>query len=237
MRGACCLLGLLEAATHPSLPFPPPRLTTHPPTCHHPSPPPQWAAVQGHTEVARCLLDFGAALDGTEWEMGRTALYMAAGRGHVAFVDLLLSRGANPALRRAGGRTPLGIAAYNGHTEVVRLLLRHPHADLDGRDDQGCTPLWQAARNGRTASLKLLLAAGADPSVPGEQGWLAIDVAREKDRVECVALLEVRDALSVCGSGGWGMGVWGAGEEMGVWRGLELSLCGYACMHVHTHTR
>lgn len=104
---------------------------------------PQWAAVQGHTEVARCLLDFGAALDGTEWEMGRTALYMAAGRGHVSFVDLLLSRGANPSLRRAGGRTPLGIAAYNGHTEVVRLLLRHPHCDLDGRDDQGCTPLWQ----------------------------------------------------------------------------------------------
>lgn len=151
----------------------------------------QWAAVQGHTEVARCLLDFGAALNGTEWEMGRTALYMAAGRGHVSFVELLLSRGADPSLRRAGGRTPLGIAAYNGHTEVVRLLLRHPGSDLDGRDEQGCTPLWQAARNGRTQALRLLLAAGADPSVPGEQGWLAVDVAREKDRVECVAMLEV----------------------------------------------
>lgn len=82
--------------------------------------------------------------------MGRTALYMAAGRGHVSFVELLLSRGADPSMRRAGGRTPLGIAAYNGHTEVVRLLLRHPGCDLDGRDEQGCTPLWQAARNGRT---------------------------------------------------------------------------------------
>ncbi len=149
-----------------------------------------WAAVQGHTEVARCLLDFGAALDGTEWEMGRTALYMAAGRGHVTFVELLLTRGANPSLRRAGGRTPLGIAAYNGHTEVVKLLLSHPGCDVDGRDDQGCTALWQAARNGRTQALRLLLAAAADPSIPGEQGWLAIDVAREKDRTECISLLE-----------------------------------------------
>jgi len=149
-----------------------------------------WAAVQGHTEVARCLLDFEAALDGTEWEMGRTALYMAAGRGHVTFVGLLLGRGANPCLRRAGGRTPLGIAAYNGHTEVVRLLLNYASCDVDSRDDQGCTPLWQAARNGRIQSLRLLLAAGADPSIPGEQGWQAIDVAREKDRTECIALLE-----------------------------------------------
>ena len=149
-----------------------------------------WAAVQGHTEVARCLLDFGAALDGTEWEMGRTALYMAAGRGHVTFVELLLSRGANPSLRRTGGRTPLGIAAYNGHNEVVKLLLSHEGCDVDGRDDQGCTPLWQAARNGRTQALRLLLAAGADPSIPGEQGWQAIDVAREKDRAECISLLE-----------------------------------------------
>lgn len=107
--------------------------------------------------MARCLLDFGAALNGTEWEMGRTALYMAAGRGHVSFVELLLSRGADPSLRRAGGRTPLGIAAYNGHTEVVRLLLRHPGCDLDGRDEQGCTPLWQAARNGRTQVCCVLL--------------------------------------------------------------------------------
>jgi hypothetical protein len=149
-----------------------------------------WAAVQGHTEVARCLLDFGAALDGTEWEMGRTALYMAAGRGHVTFVELLVGRGANSCLRRAGGRTPLGIAAYNGHTEVVKLLLNDANCDVDSRDDQGCTPLWQAARNGRIQSLRLLLAAGADPSIPGEQGWQAIDVAREKDRTECIALLE-----------------------------------------------
>ena len=40
---------------------------------------------------------------------------------------------------------------------------------MDGRDDQGCTPLWQAARNGRAAALKLLLAAGADPTIPGER--------------------------------------------------------------------
>lgn len=84
----------------------------------------------------------------------------------------------------------MGIAAYNGHTEVVKLLLSHPGCDVDGRDDQGCTALWQAARNGRTQALRLLLAAAADPSIPGEQGWLAIDVAREKDRTECISLLE-----------------------------------------------
>jgi hypothetical protein len=65
-----------------------------------------------HTPVHTLLLDQ------VEAGKGRTALYLAAGRGHADMVDLLLQWGADPCIRRSGGWDALSVAASEAHVEV-----------------------------------------------------------------------------------------------------------------------
>jgi hypothetical protein len=64
------------------------------------------AALAGHVEVARALLDAGAEvmLDGPD---GATALSIAAVSGHAPLVAELLRRGADPRHRDGAGQTAL----------------------------------------------------------------------------------------------------------------------------------
>ena len=48
-------------------------------------------------------------------------------------VKLLLSRGANPTIKRKGGWCPLSVAASEAHVNVVRILLAHRKVDVDSR--------------------------------------------------------------------------------------------------------
>ena len=86
-----------------------------------------WAAVKGHIELMKLLIDITD--DGHNarcTEDGATPLYIAAYNGHTEVVKLLLDHKADVnASRTDGGATPLYIAAYSGHTEVVTLLLDH----------------------------------------------------------------------------------------------------------------
>jgi ankyrin repeat protein len=61
-------------------------------------------------DVVELLIARGAPLDNTD-NRGRTALMIAAERGHVTIVDLLLRRGANPTLKDNDGKTALELAA------------------------------------------------------------------------------------------------------------------------------
>jgi ankyrin repeat protein len=65
----------------------------------------------------------GADLASADGTFGNTALHLAAGRGHLEVVDLLLAKGADPLAHDAGTMTPLHVAARDGRTKVVRLLL------------------------------------------------------------------------------------------------------------------
>lgn len=82
------------------------------------------ACRNGHTDVARMLLDRGADINFRGF-FGGTALHWAAGNGHRETVEFLLERGAQTDLRDEEFQaTPAGWAKEFGHTEIVDRIGR-----------------------------------------------------------------------------------------------------------------
>ncbi len=85
------------------------------------------AAVDGHTDLVRLLLEAGAGPDAESAGPGSegTPLCAAACWGHVGTVRVLLAHGADPGLREEGGRglAPLDWALHGGHEETVQVLV------------------------------------------------------------------------------------------------------------------
>eukprot|EP00624_Nannochloropsis_granulata_P001564 evm.model.NODE_17716_length_10079_cov_9.915170.2 len=154
-----------------------------------------WASYCGHVHIASFLLQCGASIDQTEEGKGRTALYLASGRGHTSVVSLLLSHGANPTMKRKGGWCPLSVAASEAHVPVVQLLLSHPLVEVDSRDDDGSTALYRAALWGCGAAVRELLRKGANPSLVGGGGLLPVAVAKARGHAECVMVLEDEERM------------------------------------------
>ena len=79
------------------------------------------ACWQGHEDVARALLDFGADPNGQDTD-GATPLHKAAWRGHAPVVKRLLKAKADPNKKDHQGFTPLVMARSAKRNAVVVLL-------------------------------------------------------------------------------------------------------------------
>jgi ankyrin repeat protein len=79
---------------------------------------------EGHLEVAKLLLDFGANVHRVYTEKNETPLYVACEMGHVEVAKFLLENGADKKIVDRNGLTPEDIARRNGHRDVVDLLVR-----------------------------------------------------------------------------------------------------------------
>ena len=124
------------------------------------------AAINGHFDVAKYLLDHGARPN-LAAENGMTALYAAVNvewaprtfypqpraqlQQQIGYLDLmkaLLEKGADP---NARVRRKIWYAQYN--------------FDLLRTEETGATPFWRAAYASDIAAMKLLLKYGADPNI------------------------------------------------------------------------
>ena len=114
-------------------------------------------------------------------------LDMAADKGHLEVVRLLLESGADKDYTTRSGTTALHSAAENGHLEVVRLLL-DSGADKEKLSFRG-TALHLAAMNGHSEVVRLLLESGADKERLTLDGATALHSAAEKGHSEVVRLL------------------------------------------------
>jgi ankyrin repeat protein len=82
------------------------------------------ACRNGHTAIARTLLEQGARVDARGY-FNAPALHWAAINGHAETVRFLLDRGADPALRDAEfDADVLGWAREGGHEPVIALLMQ-----------------------------------------------------------------------------------------------------------------
>ncbi len=137
------------------------------------------AAIRGDADAARSALAASArAHAAREPTLGAAPLHLAAHRGHLAVVDVLLEAGADVNAREAcSGATPLHWACEGGHAAVAERLVR-AGAALEARDAwMDMTPMdWTGAvdhapcrRGDRDATARRLLELGARPSL-----WRAI---------------------------------------------------------------
>jgi len=119
---------------------------------------------------------------------GETPLMLAAIKGQLTAVQLLVRRGARI---NKEGWSPLHYAC-SGPDEGVSAWLLAQGAELDARSPNGSTPLMMAAGYGALDLPAALLKAGADVNLRNAQGLSALDFARAAGRDALVQELQRR---------------------------------------------
>uniref|UniRef100_UPI00358F8F19 ankyrin repeat and SOCS box protein 7-like isoform X2 n=1 Tax=Myxine glutinosa TaxID=7769 RepID=UPI00358F8F19 len=164
------------------------------------------AAVMCDDAVSlRGLLDRGALPLDARDHKGWTLLHMAASRGSLACIRLLLQLGVDAKEQESkSGFSPLHYAAMNGGTAAARLLIEtvkgyspREGAELamaelvEARSFEGWTPLHVAAGCGHLSVQRLLLDLKAQVDGLTAQGVTPMVLAALRERPACVrALLE-----------------------------------------------
>ncbi|GFU11199.1 ankyrin-3 [Nephila pilipes] len=111
---------------------------------------------RGNTKVAEILLEREINIDNNLSPDGYTALHIAAERGQVDSVNLLIMKKADIESKNVFDMTPLHLAVDSGHLEVIKTLILKG-AKVNSRDITDKTPLHNAALNGYKEIVKLLL--------------------------------------------------------------------------------
>ncbi|MBB2486364.1 ankyrin repeat domain-containing protein [Mitsuaria sp. WAJ17] len=101
-------------------------------------------------------------------------LMLAASRDQPSFVMNLLLAGVDPNQADALGNTPLHKAIMEESERVVKLLIEHPHADVNALNQAGETPVMLAALRGRLRWVQALVQRGA---LINEAGFTALHYA------------------------------------------------------------
>ncbi|XP_015108514.1 histone-lysine N-methyltransferase EHMT1 [Diachasma alloeum] len=134
----------------------------------------------------------------------RTGLHIAAERGHLGCVNILVQAGAQLDVMDKNQLTPLMLAATEGKTEIVRYLVR-VGADVTLKGEDGMTALHRAAKSGHLEACQIILSECKVPKTlvdsVDDGGWTSliwacefchIDVARFLIEKKCDPL--IRDA-------------------------------------------
>ncbi|RXN18598.1 ankyrin repeat domain-containing 6 [Labeo rohita] len=119
---------------------------------------------------------------------GRTPLHLAAYKGHIAVVRILLAAGCDLDIQDDGDQTALHRAAVVGNGDVISALIQEGCA-LDRQDKDGNTALHEAAWHGFSQSVKLLVKAGANVHAKNKAGNTALHLACQNGHAQSSKVL------------------------------------------------
>ncbi|KAF6112681.1 ankyrin repeat domain 6 [Phyllostomus discolor] len=144
------------------------------------------AAYKGQAENVVQLINKGAKVAVTKH--GRTPLHLAANKGHLPVVQILLKAGCDLDVQDDGDQTALHRATVVGNTEVIAALIQEGCA-LDRQDKDGNTALHEASWHGFSQSVKLLVKAGANVLAKNKAGDTCLHVAARYNHLSIIKLL------------------------------------------------
>ncbi|XP_026885356.2 ankyrin repeat domain-containing protein 6b isoform X1 [Electrophorus electricus] len=145
------------------------------------------ASHKGHADHVVQLINKGAKVAVTKY--GRTPLHLAAYKGHMEVVRILLMAGCDLDIEDDGDQTALHRAAVVGHNDVISALVQEGCA-LDRQDKDGNTPLHEVAWHGFSQCVKLLVKAGANVHAKNKAGNTALHLACQNGHAHgCKVLL------------------------------------------------
>lgn len=133
------------------------------------------AALNGHYEICRLLLEKGAAVDKAD-SNGWTPLIAAASKRHQEICELLLDKRAKVNVKNNNEWTPLMMAASNGDQQTCQLLLRKGAA-VNLKDKDGRSALMMAVNLNKMDVCECLLNHGADIELKDNDGRTALDIS------------------------------------------------------------
>ncbi|XP_047115103.1 protein fem-1 homolog B [Schistocerca piceifrons] len=151
------------------------------------------AARHGHDRLVKMLLskcqpdieqEGTVKFDGYVIE-GASALWCAAGAGHLNVVKTLVKSGANVNHPTRTNSTPLRAACFDGRLDIVKYLTEH-NADIHIANKYNNTCLMIAAYKGHLDVVSFLLEKGANPDEKAHCGATALHFAAECGHVAIV---------------------------------------------------
>ena len=122
------------------------------------------AAKKGHTDICGLLLENGSDVNEIHPVTKYSALHDAAGFGHVALVEALLSWGAAVDPQDHVGFTPLHAACQEGHLPCVLALLK-AGASVTLPVREGRVAIHFAAAKNKVEVVRTLLEHGCHPDM------------------------------------------------------------------------
>ncbi|KAG1935749.1 uveal autoantigen with coiled-coil domains and ankyrin repeats [Pimephales promelas] len=128
---------------------------------------------------------------------GRSAFHLAASRGHLDCLNLILNHGVDVTATDATGKNALHLAARNAQSLCVQKLLQH-NCPVGNVDLQGRTALHDAVMAGCSSSVKLLCDSGASVNATDFDGHTPLVLATQMCHPHiCQLLLERGSDITV----------------------------------------
>ncbi|XP_029281410.1 uveal autoantigen with coiled-coil domains and ankyrin repeats [Cottoperca gobio] len=124
---------------------------------------------------------------------GRSAFHLAATRGHLECLNLILGHSVDVTATDATGKNALHLASRNGHSLCVQKLLQH-NSPVGNVDLQGRTALHDAVMAGCSSSVKLLCDSGASVNASDFDGRTPLVLATQMCHPRICQLLLERGA-------------------------------------------
>ena len=126
------------------------------------------------------LLAKGAEVNARDFRQ-RTPLMLAAGRGHVNMLEVLMAAKADSELEDGDSNTALHLACSEGHIACVRFLIETCNVDIQVRDRWGNTPMEEAKKSNNMKVIAVLKKHMLNRQIPSEE-----PISEEVEKTELI---------------------------------------------------